>query len=218
MSDWRKMQPRFLGDLSQLDRLAGLRRSIGDLLLFRMDDIALTLHGDDLAGASDEDDRLLTAIIADAIQNDHAFDILVKGQIGSLKIWLDQQQARGRDITVGLASGASFLGLLLALRKEMMHGRSGGEQASNDDLKGLIDMGLGYVDPAKQLEKVGLPPELAGYLGGQAFDEMSKQLVEQFGDHQERDSGNTEDKNQSDEQAIIKLIKQMLISSTIAHL
>jgi hypothetical protein len=205
-------------DRAKLDQLSGLRSAIGDVLLSRIDDISLTLYGDDLAGASDEDDRLLTAMIADAVQNDHAFDVLVKGQIGSLKIWLDQQQAKGKDITVGLASGASFLGLLLAFRKEMMTGRSAGERASNDDLKGLIDMGLGYLDPTMQLEKVGLSPEVAGYLGGRAFDEMSKQLVEQLGNHQERDGGNTAGKVRTDEDAIIKLIKQMLISSTLAHL
>jgi hypothetical protein len=209
-----------IDDREAFDELSGLRAAMGDLLISQLDHVSTKLYAAEDSGhivrGSRERTRLLLAVIADTVTDDAAYTALFKAHVGHLRLWIDDQNGKGREGEVGLAMGAGSLGRLLALRTETMKALKVQEDKVNAALKAKIDFGLGLVDPAAYLTRFRVPPEITGPAGAKVFDEISKHLVERLGENAEK--GNTENHRISDEDRMRDLVNQMLLSSAVFHL
>ncbi len=207
-------------DRASFDELSGLRTAMGAILSEQLDFVSTKLYAAEdsghIAPGSREETRLLLAVIADTVTDDAAYTALFKAHVGHLRLWIDEQRRRGREGEIGLAMGAGAVGRLLALRTETMRALRIQEDEVNASLKSKIDLGLGLVDPTAYLTRLGAPPELTGPAGARLFDEISRHLVEHFGDHAEK--GNTDPHRIGDEDRMRDLVNQMLLSSTVTHL
>jgi hypothetical protein len=200
---------------AKLDQLSGLRAAMGQVLVARLPEIMERLNNIDISGhlvkGSDQEERLLMALLADTVQDDQAFNALIKAQVGHLRVELDHLYKTGEDVTDLIHADAKALGRLLALRKAMMSARSGSEDATNTDFKDLINDGLGLVDvPGMDRLPKGVS-DVANFGKNQLYEKVGDFLVTQMGDHSE--ANNTDAKRLTDEQAIKNLVKQLLVSS-----
>ncbi|MEO3786864.1 hypothetical protein ABGB12_26355 [Actinocorallia sp. B10E7] len=209
-----------ISDRETFDELSGLRAAMGDLLITQLDHVSTRLYAAEdsghIARGSREQTRLLLAVIADTVTDDAAYTALFKAHVGHLRLWIDDQRSKGREGEIGLAMDASALGRLLALRTETMKALKVQEDKVNASLKAKIDFGLGLVDPTAYLSRFKVPPEITGPAGAKVFDEISKYLVQRFGENTEKE--NTENHRVSDEDRMRDLVNQMLLSSTVSYL
>ncbi|MEO5876015.1 MAG: hypothetical protein ABIS86_12595 [Streptosporangiaceae bacterium] len=203
-------------DLGQLNQLSGLRTAMAHVLLAHLDDVTTQL---DIAGTSFEADaperaRLLLAVIAATVQDDQAFETLMKAHIGRLRIAMEQRSMTGSDDDVIIY--AKEIGRLLALRTELAAAPADATKAENEKIKSWIDDGLGWVTISGYLEKFGISPTTAGYVDGKVSSKIGDLIFEQVGDHSQ--DRNTESSRVAQEDPFYRLVSQMLVTSTATHL
>jgi hypothetical protein len=200
------------------DDLSGLRPNLGDILRSHLGDLDDSLFGDKLATGSPEtlpSPRDIDALLAEVGQDDQAFANLVKDQIGRTRAMLDQQYANGNDIDNVLISEGKLLGHLLAMRREALIGRGTTTDAANQEIKDLINRGIGLVP---------IPyTSLFGGVSKSIYDEVVKNRYGKVGDWlnqqvlQGGGSAQQDSKTASDEQAVVKLLGQISLSVAIDH-
>jgi hypothetical protein len=207
-----------IADKTAMDQLSGMRRALADVLISHLDDINTAFFGDDTSGRGNPDalewDKNLSALLADVVQNDDAFQALTKAEIGHLRLWLDHRYAAGQGTDTGVAIDAQALGYLLALRKEAMTARGEKAKAENAEFKALIDAGIGElpIPYANVLGKMPLYEETVK----DGYAKVGDWLAKHAGDQSE--AGNTASKRLKDEDAVINLTKQMLFASAVNNL
>jgi hypothetical protein len=183
--------------------------SVGDRL-FAIDSFGHLTNG------SREEEANLLAAIADTVQDDTAFQRLARAQMGHMRAWLDRQYASGGPIDVGVAAETQILGYLLALRKEGMQARGENAKACNEQLKDLVQKGIGYI-PIPYADKFGdLTKDVYNAVVNHWYSQAGDWLAAQLGDKSVE--SNTESRRLTDEQALIDLTKQMLLSSAVHNL
>jgi hypothetical protein len=193
---------------------------MGDVLVSRLGSVSDRLFSIDSFGhltkGSREEEANLLAVLADTVQDDAAFQTLAKAQIGHMRVWLDRQYASGRPIDVGVEAEAQMLGYLLALRREGMQARGENAKASNNQLKDLIGRGIGYI-PIPYADKFGgVAKDIYNEVVNHWYTQAGDWLAAQVGDMSV--TTNTEPHRLTDEQALIDLTKQMLLSSAVHNL
>jgi hypothetical protein len=209
---------RFTDTDGHADDLSGLRPSLGDILNGHLRDVEDAFFGDVSGGGSPRglpSPRDIDALLAEAAQNDEVFTGLVKNGVGRLRALLDRQYAGGKGIDDVLIAEGGLMGHLLAMRREALVARGVTVDLANQQIKGLIDKGIGLVPvPYAKLfggAGAGVYRDLADREYGE-IGEWLFQQTRQDGGSAERDSAVA-----TDEQTVRKLLRQMSLSAAIDH-
>jgi hypothetical protein len=208
-----------ISDQDTLDQLHALRPHLATLLIAHLGPVAERLRSSDRRGHLKDDltfERDIQGVIADVSMNDKAFNRLLLAQIAHTKALFDQQYAqpgvRGQDAFDNLLhQEAGMLGRLLAIHREVLSTRESREAAENAEIKDWIGKGVGLI-PIPYAEKFGgVTKEVyeqvtkSGY--AKAGEWLGQRLAEQ------PSPANSDATRTTDEDAVIDLTKQMLISA-----
>jgi hypothetical protein len=154
-------------------------------------------------------------LLAEVMQNDQAFSDLMRDEIGHARVLLDRQYAAGRGLRATLIAEGTVIGHLVALRREALIARGQTVDAANDQIKSLIDKGIGLV-PVPYASLFGGVP---GALYGDAVKSRYAKVGDWLAQHVEQSGGSTaqDEKTAGDEKAVVDLLRQMSLSVAIAH-
>jgi hypothetical protein len=198
------------------DDLAGLRPSLGEVLRSHLKDIEdglfVDVSGSGLPRALPSP-RDIDALLAEAVQNDETFTALVKDGIGRARALLDQQYTSGKGIDDVLIAQGGLLGHLLAMRREALVAHGGTVDTANQQIKELIDKGIGLVPVPYATFFSGMPASIYHELAAENYGEIGEWLFQQT----QRDGGSADQDSKvaTDEQAVRKLLRQMSLSVAI---
>jgi hypothetical protein len=201
------------------DDLSGLRPALGDILCSHLKDIDDALFADVLGSGRPRElpsPHDIDALLAEASQSDEAFTALVKSEIGRTRALLDQQYASGRGVDDVLISEGGFLGHLLAMRRETLVAHGVTVDTENQQVRELIDNGIGLVPVPYATLFSGVPAKLYDELADEQYGRIGDWLFERT--RQDGGSAEQDSKVATDEQAVRKLIRQMSLSVAIDHI
>jgi hypothetical protein len=201
------------------DDLSGLRPSLGEIMRSHLGDIGGSLSADALLGADGKTSgptrQDIDALLAEVSQDDQAFSALVWDEIGRTHALLDQQYAARGGIGNVLISQGTLIGHLLAMRRESLIARGKTVDKANEQIKGLIDKGIGLVPvPYESLfggVSKAVYSEVVKSRYGKIGDWLSR-LAEQGGGASDQDA-----RTATDEQAVLGLLHQMSLSVAVDH-
>jgi len=210
---------KFADSDGHADDLSGLRSSLGEIMRAHLGDLGGSLSADALLGAdgkaSGPTRQDIDALLADVSQDDQAFSALMWDEIGRTHALLDQQYAARGGIDSVLISQGTLIGHLLAMRRESLiaHGKT--VDQANEQIKGLIGKGIGLVP---------VPYEsLFGGVSEVVYSEVVKSRYGTVGDWlarlAEQDGGESQQDavTATDEQAALRLLRQMSLSVAVDH-
>ncbi|MFI7440821.1 hypothetical protein [Nonomuraea indica] len=220
---------------SELDRLSGIRRSMGRILAEHSDDVVFSYfwnqpRADDneLTGHVDGRNTArfnptdLDLVMLETAVDDQGYQALLRGEIADMRGKIDQGLAAGNEKLLNnvIALNSTALGHLVEARRMALVGRGREADAADEELRKLVQEGIGLVPVpfAGQAGKAGL--EAAGSIyenfvkGG--YTKAGDWLVKQSG-HAGGKTGKAFSDAASNDLAAQELVKQMLASSAVAH-
>jgi hypothetical protein len=162
-------------------------------------------------------ERDVHAVTADVCLDNPSFRRLVLAQIARTKARLDQQYAQPggiqdrRTFSEQLGEDSGMLGRMLALRKEIQAAKQDRSARDSDEIKEWIDKGIGLL-PIPYADKFGgVTKEAYELVVRSGYSKVGEWLGDRVA--AEPASANTEVTRLRDEDNLIDLTKQMLLSS-----
>jgi hypothetical protein len=222
-------------DPSELDWLSGIRDNMGRILAEHSDDVVSSyyqnhprLPDNELTGNVEGQNTArfnptdLDLVMVDIAANDQGHQALLRGQIADMRGKIDQAMAtRNKDwLNNVIALNSTALGHLMEARQMALVGRGKEADAADEELRKLVQEGIGLVPVpfAGRVGKVGL--EAASSI----YENFVKAGYTKAGDWLVQQSGHTGEKTAkafgdaaSNDKAAQQLIKQMIESSAVTH-
>lgn len=220
---------------SELDRLSGIRRSMGRILAEHSDDVVFSYYqnharppDNELTGDVEGKNTArftptdLDLVILDVATDDQGYQALLHGQIVDMRGKIDQAMATcNKDwLNNVIALNSTALGHLVEARQTALVGRGREADAADEELRKLVQEGIGLVPVpfVGQVGKVGL--EAAGSI----YENFVKGGYTKAGDWLVKQSGHAGGKTTkafgdaaSNDKAVQQLAKQMIESSAVTH-
>ncbi|MFK4035304.1 hypothetical protein ACI2LC_05840 [Nonomuraea wenchangensis] len=220
---------------SELDWLSGIRDNLGRILAEHTDDIVFAYFWNQPRAADDEltgnvegkntarfNPTDLDLVMLDLAADDQGYQALLRGEIGDMRGKIDQGLATGNEKLLNnvIALNSTALGHLVEARRMALVGRGKEADAADEELRKLVQEGIGLVPVpfAAQAGKAGL--EAAGSI----YENFVKDGYAKAGDWLVKESGHAGGKTKkafsdaaSNDLAAQELVKQMLASSAVAH-
>jgi hypothetical protein len=200
------------------DDLSGLRPSLGEVLRVHLGDVSDSLFGEMLGSGPPKSlpsPRDIDALLVEVGQDDAAFSALVRDGIGRTRMLLDRQYADGNGIDNVLISQGGLLGHLLAMRREALISRGVRTDAANQQVKDMIGNGVGLLPVPYAKLFAGIPAGVYSGLVEHQYDKIGEWLWQQI--REDGGSAQQDSKSITDEQAVMKLLRQMSLSAAIGH-
>lgn len=220
---------------SELDRLSGIRDNMGRILAEHSDDIVSSyyqnhprLPDNELTGNVEGKNTArfnptdLDLVMLDVAADDQGYQALLRGQVADMRGKIDQAMAtHNKDwLNNVIALNSTALGHLVEARRMALVGRGKEADAADEELRKLVQDGIGLVPIpfANQVGKVGLKA------AGTIYENFVKDGYTKAGDWLVQQSGHAGGKTAkafgdaaSNDKAVQQLVKQMIESSAVAH-
>lgn len=220
---------------SDLDRLSGIRESMGRILAEHSDDVVFSyfwnqpraedgeltgnVEGKNTARFNPTD---LDLVMLELAIDDRGYQALLRGEIADMRGKIDQGLATGNEKLLNnvIALNSTALGHLVEARRMALVGRGREADAADEELRKLVQEGIGLVPVpfAGQVGKAGLEAASSIYenfvRGG--YTKAGDWLVKQTG-HAGGKAAKAFGDAASNDLAAQELVKQMLASSAVTH-
>ncbi|WP_157549580.1 hypothetical protein [Nonomuraea candida] len=219
---------------SEFDRLSGIRDNMGRIMAEHSDDIVFSyfiapkraageptgdVEGKTTARFNPTD---LDLVMLDVAIDDQGYEALLRGEIADMRGKIDEAMAtgNGKKLDNVIALNSKAMGHLLEARRIALVSRGKEADAADEELRKLIENGIGLV-PVPFAERVG---KLGVKAAGTIYESFVQGGYKQAGDWLAKNSGHAGKKASkafseaaTNDIAAQELVKQMLASSTVAH-
>lgn len=225
-----------INEPSELDRLSGIRDNMGRILAEHTDDIVHAYYksyeraqegeltgivgGQPIAQFSPPD---LDLVLLDVTADQNGFRALLSGQIAHMRGRIDEAIAtrNNRALKNSITDDPRALGHLLEARKMALVGRGKEADAADEAFREMVQKGVGLIPVplAGQVGKAGLKVAETIYENfvKDGYAKAGNWLVEQAG-HGGGEAAKAFSVAASDQAAARQMVKQMLESSSVAHM